>query len=104
METWQIYEITTRRFLAPIQSLLEDPTVSEVMVNGPSSIYFERQGRIHRSDCHFPDELALLAAARNIAEYVGRRVDGDDTASMAVYPTGRESTSLSPPPLGMGCV
>ena len=48
METWQIYEITTRRFLAPIQSLLEDPTVSEVMVNGPSSIYFERQGRIHR--------------------------------------------------------
>ncbi len=102
MESRQIYEITTRRFLAPIQQLLEDPTISEVMINGPDSIYFERQGKIHRSECKFPDELSLLAAARNIAEFVNRRVDGDHHSLDGRLPDGSRVHIIIPPSSRVG--
>ncbi|MCA9096939.1 MAG: CpaF family protein [Planctomycetaceae bacterium] len=102
MESRQIYEITTRRFLAPIQQLLDDPTISEVMVNGPDSIYFERQGKIHRSECKFPDELSLLAAARNIAEFVNRRVDVDHHSLDGRLPDGSRVHIIIPPSSRVG--
>ena len=42
--------------LGPIQKLVDDPTISEVMVNGPETVYFEREGVIHLSDVTFRDE------------------------------------------------
>jgi pilus assembly protein CpaF len=97
MDTRQIYEVTTRRFLAPIQKLLDDPSVSEVMVNGPKSIYFERQGKLQRSDCQFADELSLLAAARNIAEFVNRRVDADHHSLDGRLPDGSSLSKVKLP-------
>lgn len=102
METRQIYEMTTRRFLAPIQPLLDDPSVSEVMINGPKSIYFERQGKIYRSECQFPDALALMAAARNIAEFVNRRVDGDHHSLDGRLPDGSRVHIIIPPSSRVG--
>src|SRR5262249_12406874 len=72
-----VYEQTRRYFFAPVASLLyDDDTVSEVMINGPTEIYFERRGRVERAvGVAFADEHALAAAVRNLAEFVNRMVD-----------------------------
>ena len=73
-----IYRATIRELFAPVADLLfDDKSVSEVLINGPSEVYFEREGRLVKADAahKFADEAALLAAVRNIAEYVGRRID-----------------------------
>src|SRR5262245_12263400 len=92
-----IYEATTRHFLAPILYLLDDPSVSEVLVNGPDAVYFERAGRLHSSELRFPDGPALLAAARNIAEYVNRPLDADHHSLDARLPDGSRVHVILPP-------
>jgi len=73
MDTREIYHSTTRHFLAPILNLLDDESVTEVMINGPRTIYFERRGKLRLAEgVSFASESALLAAARNIAEFAGR--------------------------------
>lgn len=77
MDRQEIYETTTRHFLQPIVKLLEDPRVSEILVNGPGTVYCERDGRLSLEEgTRFASEAALLAAARNIAEYAGRPIGG----------------------------
>lgn len=88
MTTDELYGQTTRHFLAPILPLLDDPTVSEVMVNGPGQVYYESRGRIRLSDRTFPDVASLMAAVRNIAEYVGRRVDEEHPTMDGRLPDG----------------
>lgn len=97
MDTVNIYEETTRHFLAPIQPLLEDGDVSEVLINGYETIFFEKAGRLHRSDCRFPDESSLMAAVRNIAEYVNRVVDRDNHSMDARLPDGSRVHVIIPP-------
>jgi pilus assembly protein CpaF len=61
--------------LGPLEELLADPAVEEVMVNGPDSVYVERAGRIERSSVAFPSEDALRDAIERILAPLGRRVD-----------------------------
>jgi pilus assembly protein CpaF len=61
--------------LGPLEDLLADPAVEEVMVNGPGSVYVERSGRIEATDVSFPDEEALRNAIERILAPLGRRVD-----------------------------
>jgi pilus assembly protein CpaF len=61
--------------LGPIQPLIDDPTVSEVMVNGAHDIYFERDGVIYPSDLRFRDEDHVRRVAERILSRIGRRVD-----------------------------
>lgn len=61
--------------LGPLEELLADPAVEEVMVNGPEAVYVERGGRIERSEVRFGDEQALLDAIERILAPLGRRVD-----------------------------
>ena len=61
--------------LGPIQKLVDDPTISEVMVNGPETVYFEREGVIHLSDVTFRDEPHVRRVAERILSTIGRRVD-----------------------------
>ena len=75
MQHEKIYEQTLRHFLSPIGPLLADDSVTEIMIMGPDTVYYEKRGRIHHSEFRFADEFALLVAARNIAEYVGRPLD-----------------------------
>ncbi|PKQ16310.1 MAG: pilus assembly protein CpaF [Actinobacteria bacterium HGW-Actinobacteria-7] len=59
----------------PIQTLLEDPTVTEVMVNNAESIYVERTGKIERTERRFLDEAHLMRTIDKIVSQVGRRID-----------------------------
>ena len=61
--------------LGPLEELLADPAVEEVMVNGHDSVYVERRGRIERTDVTFPSEGALRDAIERILTPLGRRVD-----------------------------
>jgi pilus assembly protein CpaF len=61
--------------LGPVQPLLEDASVSEIMVNGPDTVLVERAGQLVRTDVRFRDTEHLIATIRRIAERIGRRVD-----------------------------
>jgi pilus assembly protein CpaF len=61
--------------LGPLEDLLADPAVEEVMVNGHESVYVERAGRIERTDVTYPSEQALRDAIERILTPLGRRVD-----------------------------
>jgi pilus assembly protein CpaF len=61
--------------LGPLEDLLADPEVEEVMVNGPASIYVERAGRIEASGVRFGDEEELRNAIERILAPLGRRID-----------------------------
>ena len=55
MNRSSVFEASTRYFLAPIQSLLEDPSVTEVMINRFDQIYVERGGKLYPTECRFAD-------------------------------------------------
>jgi pilus assembly protein CpaF len=61
--------------LGPLEDLLADPSVEEVMVNGPDEVYVERAGRIEATDVRFPDEEELRNAIERILAPLGRRID-----------------------------
>jgi pilus assembly protein CpaF len=61
--------------LGPLEALLADPAVEEVMVNGPDTVYVERGGRIEPTDVSFADEEELRNAIERILAPLGRRVD-----------------------------
>jgi pilus assembly protein CpaF len=71
-----LFDITLRKLLLPVAAYLDDPSVSEIMINGPKEIvYIEREGKIEETEVTFDDEELLYAAARNIAQYTNKRVD-----------------------------
>jgi len=61
--------------LGPIEPLLKDPAVSEIMINGPHQVYVERQGKIERTNVTFNDDAHLLHIIDRIVSPIGRRVD-----------------------------
>ena len=92
-----IFEKTILHFLEPVGEYLRDPTVTEVMVNGPDEIFIERRGRLTKTESRFPNEQALLAAVRNILQYVGKRVDPLHPMMDARLPDGsRVHVAMSP--------
>ena len=61
--------------LGPLEELLEDDSVTEIMVNGPDSVYVERGGRLELSDCQFSDDESVMAVIERIIAPLGRRCD-----------------------------
>ena len=75
MDRPDVYRSTIRYLLEPVADLLyEDDTVTEVLINGPDQIYCERKGKLEKVNRRFRDEHTLLAAARNLAQYVRRQL------------------------------
>jgi pilus assembly protein CpaF len=64
-----------RPFLEPVQEYLDDESVSEIMINGPESIFVERAGRLQRTPARFRNNKALIAAAKNIGRAIGREIN-----------------------------
>lgn len=83
-----VFETSVQVFLAPVLKYLKDETVTEVMINGPSSIFIERKGLVEKTDAKFEDEGSLLAAVRNISQFVGRPIDNEHPFLDARLPDG----------------
>jgi pilus assembly protein CpaF len=93
----QAYDSALRSFLAPVMTLLDDETVSEILINGPTEIFFERRGKLTKSDCRFDSPDRLLSALRVIAQLVGRPFDEDFPILEARLPDGSRVEALIPP-------
>ncbi len=92
-----VFQDAISNFLSPIGELLEDPEVSEIMINGPQKIFVERKGLVYLTDCSFRDEASLLAAMRAIAQSVGRVIDSDNPRLDARLPNGSRIHVVIPP-------
>ncbi|MGI8497264.1 MAG: CpaF family protein [Gemmatimonadaceae bacterium] len=89
-----IYEVTG---LGPIEPLFRDPTVSDILVNGPREIYVERAGRLSRVAASFRNDSHLLAVIDRIVSRVGRRVDEASPMVDARLPDGSRVNAIIPP-------
>src|SRR4051795_1723877 len=83
--------------LGPLEPLLADPAVDEVMVNGPAAVYVERAGRIERTGVGFADEAELMHAVERILAPLGRRVDESSPLCDARLPDGSRGNVVIPP-------
>jgi len=92
-----IFSQTLREHLAPIASLLADAEISDILVNGASEIYVEKQGRLYKTELSFDDEDALDASVRNIAQFVGKTLTPDEPLLDARLPDGSRVTVIMPP-------
>jgi pilus assembly protein CpaF len=81
----------------PIQEFLDDPTVTEVMVNSPTSVYIERAGRIYFTEARFLDETHLRRIIDKIVGQVGRRVDESSPMVDARLPDGSRVNAVVHP-------
>ncbi|MEJ0015827.1 MAG: CpaF family protein [Acetobacteraceae bacterium] len=61
--------------LGPLEPLLEDDTINDIMVNGPRKIFIERRGKVALSNAHFRDTAHLVNVCQRIAAGIGRRID-----------------------------
>ena len=81
----------------PIQPLLEDPDISEVMVNGPKKIFIEKNGRLTKTPITFDDDNHVLRIIDRIILPLGRRVDADTPTVDARLPDGSRVNAVIPP-------
>jgi pilus assembly protein CpaF len=81
----------------PIEKLLADDSISEIMVNGPRDIWIERRGRLYPTAVRFSDEAHLRRIITKIAGQVGRRVDESSPMLDARLPDGSRVNALLPP-------
>ncbi|MGE3757595.1 MAG: CpaF family protein [Pseudobdellovibrionaceae bacterium] len=86
-----------QNFLAPIAPLLADPTVSEILINGPKEIFIERAGKLSKTDVEFRSEDDLRSAVTAIADSVGRRIDDEEPRLDARLPDGSRIAVVIPP-------
>jgi pilus assembly protein CpaF len=92
-----VFVETLLDFLAPVRSFLDDPSVTEVMINGPYTVFVERKGKIEKVDAKFESNEALLAALRNIAQFAGKRVDELHPILEGRLPDGSRVQAVVPP-------
>ncbi len=81
----------------PIQPFLEDPDVSEVMVNGPENIFIEKDGRLVKTNARFRDDAHVIRIIERIVLPLGRRVDADNPMVDARLPDGSRVNAVIPP-------
>jgi pilus assembly protein CpaF len=83
--------------LGPIEGLLRDHTVSEVMVNAPDEVYFERAGVIYESDVRFRNEAHLMRIIERITTSIGRHIDEASAMVDARLEDGSRVNVIIPP-------
>jgi len=93
----EVFEETLLLFFAPIRPFLEDPSVSDIMINGPSQIFVERKGLLYLTDAKFSSREALTAALRNAAQFVGKHVDEEHPILEGRLPDGSRIEAILPP-------
>ncbi len=93
----EVFEETLLQFFAPIKPFLDDPTVSEVMINGPKQIFIERKGQLTLTDAKFESVEHLVAALRNLAQYLGKFADEQRPILEGRLPDGSRVEAVLPP-------
>lgn len=81
----------------PLEPLLRDDLITDIMVNGPFQIYVERKGKLELSDVKFRDNAHVMAIATRIVTGVGRRVDESTPICDARLPDGSRVNVIAPP-------
>ncbi|OLC51829.1 MAG: hypothetical protein AUH85_18300 [Chloroflexi bacterium 13_1_40CM_4_68_4] len=97
----QQYVINDVLGYGPIQPMLDDPSIQEVMVNAPDEIFVEREGRIERADAAFDDEAHVMAIVERLLRRLGRRVDESSPAVDARIPEAGFRVHVIIPPLAL---
>jgi pilus assembly protein CpaF len=93
-----INEVLDEAFgLGPLEALFRDPTVSDILINGPKSVYVERRGRLEKTNIAFHDGRHLLQIVQRIAAKVGRRVDETSPMVDARLPDGSRLNAIIAP-------
>jgi pilus assembly protein CpaF len=92
-----VFEETVLQFFGPVRVFLDDPAVSEIMINGPNQIYIERKGMLELTDAKFASREALMAALRNLSQYVGKHLNDERPILEGRFPDGSRVEALIPP-------
>jgi pilus assembly protein CpaF len=95
----RLVEATTSDMLGlgPLEPLLQDNEISDILVNGCRSVWIERKGRIHKTNVHFRDDQHLMAVINRIVSRVGRRIDEASPTVDARLPDGSRVHAIIPP-------
>src|SRR4051812_19648903 len=96
MAQQSMYTESLRAFLKPVLMYLDDESVSEIMINGPTDIWIERKGKVSKTETTFTEE-GLLGAARNMAQFVGRPLTEERPRLDARLPDGSRIHVVLPP-------
>jgi pilus assembly protein CpaF len=83
--------------LGPLEPLLQDPEISDIMVNGAGNVYIEKHGKLHKSEVTFKDDDHLMTIIERIVSKVGRRVDESTPLVDARLPDGSRVNVIIPP-------
>ncbi|MBR4654525.1 MAG: Flp pilus assembly complex ATPase component TadA [Kiritimatiellae bacterium] len=83
--------------LGPLEGLIDDETVTEIMVNGPHQVYVERHGRLELTDLQFTDDESVLAIIERIVSPIGRRIDESQPYVDARLADGSRVNAIIPP-------
>lgn len=81
----------------PLQELIDDPGVDDIVVNGPHQVYVERAGRLENSNARFADDAHVLRIIRRILAPIGRRIDESTPMVDARLPDGSRVNAIIPP-------
>ena len=81
----------------PLEELLAEEGVADIMINGPKTIYMEKDGKIQRSDIEFRDNHHLLTICQRVVGVIGRRVDESSPICDARLPDGSRVNAIIPP-------
>ena len=93
-----IEEVLDETFgLGPLETLLKDPTISDILINGPKQTYVERRGRMEKANCEFRDNAHLVQIIDRIVSKVGRRCDETSPLVDARLPDGSRVNAVIPP-------
>ena len=93
----EVFAETIGQFFEPIRPLLDDPTVADIMINGPDQIYVERKGVLELTGLRFSSREALEAALRNAAQFVGKTIDAERPILEGRLPDGSRIEAVLPP-------
>jgi len=83
--------------LGPIEPLLADPEISDILVNGPAAVYIERHGRLEKTEIQFSTNEHLTRIIEKIVSRVGRRIDESSPMVDARLPDGSRVNAIIPP-------
>jgi pilus assembly protein CpaF len=95
----RLLEIVTDEVIGygPIGAFLRDPTITEVMVNGPQLIYIERKGKLVEAEVRYRDTAHVMHAVENIIQPLGRKIDRTQPLVDARLPDGSRVNVIVPP-------